>query len=284
MTLQAVPRAAFQALACLLVLPALAQERPGRTLADAKAALQAGDPVEAARIATERIERHGETELEALWIRALASEGLEDYEQAAQDYRALSRLEASEPRISLRLGEALFKAGDMEASIQAFDAAVRLEPQLAPRLWQRGIAHYYAGRFKDGARQFEIHRRVNPHDVENAVWHFLCVAASRGLDEARAELIPIERDARVPMMEIHALFRGEASAERVLATARAVSSGRPRTRALFYAHLYLALYHEALGNASLSAEHMAEAVARKDSGNYMWQVAKVHRDRRARDQ
>ena len=36
------------------------------------------------------------------------------------------------------------------------------------------------------AGQFELHQRVNPQDVENAVWHYLCkvklvhVAASPG--------------------------------------------------------------------------------------------------------
>ena len=34
----------------------------------------------------------------------------------------------------------------------------------------------YAGRYQDCREQFESHRTVNPDDVENAAWHFLCVA------------------------------------------------------------------------------------------------------------
>ncbi len=270
------------AIAAASLFPATGQETPPDTLDDAVAALRGGDAVEASRIATEWLEREAGPNRNALWIRAMAREELEDYPLAVQDYRLLSQLEAGESRVLLRLGGASFKNGDMLTSIAAFDAAVELDRRLDPQLWQRGIAHYYAGRFRDGARQFEAHRTVNPQDVENSVWHFLCVAATSGFDKAGDLLIPIQGDARVPMMEIYALFRGAGTVEEVLEVAARASSGARRNHPLFYAHLYLGLYYEALADDRRSAEHIAKAVGLKDGGNYMWHVARVHQTLRTR--
>ena len=89
-----------------------------------------------------------------------------------------------------------------------FDDLARLAPDEAPYLWQRGIAQYYAGRFRECRAQFESHRTVNPDDVENAAWHFLCVARGESVAAARAALLPVGPDARVPMREIYQMFRG----------------------------------------------------------------------------
>src|SRR6266853_660464 len=59
-------------------------------------------------------------------------------------------------------------------------------------------------------RQFELHQTVNDNDVENAVWHYLCVARLAGVEKAHASLIRIQRDSRVPMMAVYALFGGKA--------------------------------------------------------------------------
>ncbi|NDI17902.1 MAG: hypothetical protein EBY83_08090, partial [Verrucomicrobia bacterium] len=88
------------------------------------------------------------------------------------------------------------------------DRLVELQPEAEPELWQRGLALYYAGRFADGRRQFELHRTVNPADVENVAWHFACVARDQGPDKARQAIIPVGQDRRVPMREILDLFAG----------------------------------------------------------------------------
>jgi len=100
-----------------------------------------------------------------------------------------------------RRGDEHLKAGRFDEAIADFDTAIALRPELEPHHWRRGIAHYYAGRYADGAAQFELHRTVNGNDVENAAWHFLCVARMDGVEAARARLLPVEPDARVPMME-----------------------------------------------------------------------------------
>jgi len=81
-----------------------------------------------------------------------------------------------------------------------------------------GIALYYAGRFKDCRAQFESHRTVNPDDVENAAWHFLCVARAESVTSARAALLPVGPDPRVPMRQIYQMFRGAFQKTQVSAT------------------------------------------------------------------
>ncbi len=145
-------------------------------------------------------------------------------------------------------------------------------PQQAPQLWQRGIALYYAGRYADCRRQFESHRTVNPDDVENAAWHFLCVAREQSPDKARAALLPVGPDSRVPMREVYQMFRGSLTADDVLKAAGTRPDGQ------FYAHLYVGLYSEAVGRKDLALKHIKEAASDRYApvGGYMHMVAGVH--------
>ena len=53
---------------------------------------------------------------------------------------------------------------------------------------------------------------------------------------------------------------------------------------LFYAHLYLGLYYESLGDKKKALEHLTLAAADEHSvGGYMWEVARVHRDIRRQE-
>jgi lipoprotein NlpI len=165
-----------------------------------------------------------------------------------------------------------FERGRVVESAAGFDNLVKLAPEALPQLWQRGIALYYAGRYADCRAQFESHRRVNPDDVENAVWHFLCVARAESPDAARKALLPVGPDPRVPMREVYEMFRGARKPEEVLAAAGNSASGQ------FYAQLYLGLYFEALGDKRRALEHITAAAADRFArvGGYMHTVAKVH--------
>ena len=164
-----------------------------------------------------------------------------------------------------------FMQGRIAESVAGFDALVKLAPQIAPELWQRGIALYYAGRYRDCRAQFESHRTVNPNDVENAAWHFLCVARAESPDKAKSALLPVGPDARVPMRQVYEMFRGTLTPQQVLAAAGTQPMGQ------FYAHLYLGLYYEAVGNKPLALEHIKTAAAdRFAAGGYMHSVAKIH--------
>lgn len=170
-----------------------------------------------------------------------------------------------------------FRLGQVEKAVSDFDKYIALEPRQEPYHWQRGIALYYVKRYSDGRKQFESHQTVNPNDVENGVWHFLCVARGEGLEKARAAMLPISGDVRIPMTEVYELFKGKATPDDVL---KAAQKGNPSERALenrlFYAHLYLGLYFEALGDEKQAYEHIKRAATEFQSDDPMGDVARVH--------
>ena len=217
-------------------------------------------------------------------VRARLFEERNEPAKALSDYDEALKLDPKLAEAWQRRGVVHFKLAHIDESISDFDQFLKLQPAQAPYHWQRGICYYYAGRFEDGRRQFELHQTVNPNDVENAVWHFLCLARSAGVDKARASLIPIRDDGRVPMMQIHALFAGKTNAEEVLKAARAGEPEAPELRMrLFYAHLYLGLFCEATGDETRAREHITRAAREYVGTDYMSDVARVHlilRDRK----
>lgn len=196
--------------------------------------------------------------------------------------RELSR-RPNEPDLFRRRGELQFMLCKIRESVADFDREVSLSPEIGPHHWQRGISLYYAGEFARGRAQFESHRSVNPDDVENAAWHFFCVARAEGLAAARAALIPIDtaRDRRVPMAEIYALLAGTGEEDAVVAAAEGEIPGR-RRQALQYAHLYLGLWHEVNGRAALALVHVRRSAEEFAMGHYMGAVARTHLMLRAR--
>lgn len=179
------------------------------------------------------------------------------------------------PRELMASAVDLFFAGKAKESAAAFDRVVEAQPGVKPQLWQRGLALYYAGRFKEGREQFETHQTVNPNDVENAAWHFLCVAKIDGAEAARKALIPIEGDTRVPMKEVHDLFAGKGSADAVL-TAAESGDGTELRNQMCYAHLYLGLYYEALGDEARAKHHLLKAAGDFKMDHYMGRTAQAH--------
>lgn len=170
-----------------------------------------------------------------------------------------------------------FMRGEFKEALDAWDSLIKLVPEQAPYHWQRGIAYYYAGEFEKGRKQFELHQSVNPRDVENAVWHYLCVARAEGPKIARERLIPIEGDSRVPMKEVHALFAGRGSEADVLSAAKAGNPSEAALRdRLCYAHLYLGLFWEAEGEKEKALEHIRKAATEFSQTHYMGKVAQVH--------
>src|SRR5215471_18788077 len=151
-------------------------------------------------------------------------------------FAAFGQSRTEEPREILDRAVEDFQAGRIAQSVDGFDRVAKLVPAYAPQLWQRGIALYYAGRYKDCRAQFESHRTVNPDDVENAAWHFLCVARGESVEKAKLALLPVGPDARVPMREIYEMFRGKYTPEEVLKAAGTAPGGQ------FYAQLYVGLY------------------------------------------
>ncbi len=186
---------------------------------------------------------------------------------------------AQSPRAILDQAIDDFSAGRLSESVSGFDEVATLVPSVAPQLWQRGIALYYVGRYQDCREMFEAHRTVNPNDVENAVWHFLCVARQESPVAALAALLPVGPDSRMPMTEIYRMFQNNLRPDDVMKVAQRAPS-RVRLRAVFYAHLYIGLYYEAIGSEAMAREHLV--LAAEDTyarvGGYMHTVARVHVD------
>ena len=242
----------------------------------AKAAFANGSGAEAIMLANQAIAAEPQNP-RGYFLRAGFHEENREPAKAIADYDQVIKLDPRRPDAWQHRGGEHFKLGHIKESIADFDQFITLLPQQAPHHWQRGISLYYAGRFDEGRKQFELHQTVNPNDVENAVWHFLCVARTNGIEKARAALIPIKGDARVPMMEVHALFANKLKPEDVL---KAASADNPPptqlNRQLFYAHLYLGLYFEVLGDDTQAREHIAQAAGQYQTDDYMGDVARVH--------
>ena len=72
---------------------------------------------------------------------------------------------------------------------------------------------------------FISHRTVNPDDVENAAWHFLCVARAESPEAARKQMLPVGPDARLPMREVYQMFQGRMTQAQVMKAAGVGSLG-----------------------------------------------------------
>ena len=208
-----------------------------------------------------------------------ADEPIDPFAKEEASYNAQLKSNPNNASLYQRRGVARFFQLKFTDSLTDFDKYIEMVPSREPYHWQRGLVHYYAGKYKAGRKQFESHQTVNTQDVENAVWHYLCVSKIEGVKAAQKEFIKITSDRRVPMKEIHALFAGTGTEQQVLDS---IKAGNPNPTALarnqFYGHLYLGLYYEAQGEKKKSADYIAKAAKGHDAHGYMGQVARVHHE------
>ncbi|MEA5578998.1 hypothetical protein [Anabaena sp. UHCC 0451] len=179
------------------------------------------------------------------------------------------------PHAYIRRGMVYFQLAKIQESIQDFDTAEKLDSKLTPYLWQRGLSYYYAERFAEGAKQFEIDLTVNAQDVEETVWRYLCIARLSGVIEARNSLLPVKNDPRKIMRSIYDLFAGNCTTDDVLTVGKLEG-----LKGDFYSHLYLGLYYEAEGNLDLAKEYIVKAADNYKIDDYMWYLAVVHKNLR----
>lgn len=272
-------RSSFALAVHLVAAAGLNAAAPEQALLDqAKRAFQSGHREEAVNIATRMIEADPK-DPNNYFLRARFHDLMGQREAALKDYNKLLEVSPEAQEVHYHRGVIHFLLGHIEAAAADFDQLAAAQPDKLPALWQRGIVLYYAGRYEDGHKQFVMHRTVNPYDVENAVWDFMCVAREKGVEAARKQLMPVTGDMRIPMNEIYALFAGKGSPDEIFQrvdAAKADSLIEPAYR--FYAHFYVALYYEATGDAALRREHLQKAVDLKLKNEYMWEVARVHLD------
>lgn len=222
---------------------------------------------------------------------------------AAGDWRTAERacneaiaLEAKLAAAHYYRGRARFCLSKFADAVEDFDRYVALRPAAASRQWERGIACYYAGQFTEGAKQFALYQTYHDNDVENSVWRYLCMAQDeklgkrpQRLKQAREAILPIRNDRRQGMMKVYDLYRGEASVKELLAAVKPTEE-QPSTGPLFYAQLYIGLYHEVQGDRKQAEKMIALAAnehhkdARQGRVNhFMYEVAAVHHQRFQRE-
>jgi lipoprotein NlpI len=221
------------------------------------------------------------TNMPALSLRANLMHKSGKFEEAAADYRRVVELTANAHQ---ERGVANFKAGKIKESIDEFDQYIELKPQAKISHWQRGISYYYAGRYDEGRRQFEGYQDYDSNDVENAVWRFMCMARKDGIEKARKDILKIGDDRRVPMRQVYDLYKGDLKPADVFTATKAGDPGEAQlSQRLFYAHLYVGIYHELLGEKKAAFEHLEKATEKHRIAHYMWDVARVHRDLLAKE-
>ncbi|MGB0579602.1 MAG: tetratricopeptide repeat protein [Limisphaerales bacterium] len=223
----------------------------------------------------------------AAWAnRSHMNTALKRYPQAVADATAALKLDSDDAELYQMRGEAHFRNVQMEEAIKDFDEFIKRRPSREPHHWQRGIAHYYAGQYAKGRRQFTVHQTVNGNDVENAVFHFICTAKAIDVKTAQKEFISISGDSRIPMFQIHRLFAGNMTVEQVLEAAGRPSpddilNRRPLTAAAkvrqeFYANYYIGLYYDSHGEAKKAGDYIFKAAKTADLNGYMGDCARVH--------
>ena len=266
---------------CVLVFFATFMARAAEKSADelltqAGVSFAKGHREDAIELATKAIEAEPKN-AKAYYVRGRFYAEVRQPQKAVKDLNQALALDPAAALAYYHRGEENFKLERVKESAADFDKFIDLSPDQAAKLWQRGISLYYAGRYEDGQRQFELHQTINSNDVENAVWHFLCVARRVGIDKARAALLKVENDPRVPMMQIYALYAAKGSAEEVMkAATTGKSSPNELNERLFYAHLYLGLYFDVAGNEKMAREHIVQASELFKVDNYMGDVARIH--------
>ncbi|MBD3881737.1 hypothetical protein IFO70_08220 [Phormidium tenue FACHB-886] len=177
------------------------------------------------------------------------------------------------PRAYVRRGMAQFKLGNIAESIADFDRAEQLDATITPYLWQRGLSYYYADRFEEGVKQFEIDLTVNANDIEETIWRYLCLARGRGA--AQASLLDVKNDPRLVMRSVYNLFAGACTVDTVFSI-----GAQEGNRGRFYSFLYVGLYYEAIGKEAEARSAIGKAVkefrSRYRTEDYMGYLAIVH--------
>lgn len=211
------------------------------------------------------------------YIRGEVNGSQRKHQDAIKDYEKALELD---PKFLIALnqrGGERFKIGMVKESIEDFDKYIEANPKAYEDHWRRGISLYYVGKFAEGAKQFKAGEKVFGDDVENAFWHYTCNARADGVEKARAMILKVSPDARIPMMKVYDLIQGKCKAEEVIEQAtKAEEKRQSRTEMLFYAHLYVGLNFEAEGKADKAREHLTIAVEKHKISHYMWDVGNVH--------
>jgi lipoprotein NlpI len=180
-----------------------------------------------------------------------------------------------------RRGDARLFLGDAKGAVADFEREIAIEPSHDVQHWRLGIAYLFAGEFAKSAKQFEKYHAFDGRDRENGVWQFLANARVVGIEKARTSMLEYTRFDREPFPALYEMFAGRKTGAEVLAEMEKKGLGDDAL-VMFFAHYYVGLNEDLLGEKDAAREHLAKAVglalkagARGGPG-YMGQVARLH--------
>lgn len=259
---------------CVPTRPGFAQDDP-EPLKELRTFARKQDWKSVIKVSSELLERDtGRADVRGL--RANAYEAQRDWQRALADFDALVKQSPQDVALRQRRGSCRFRAGRVKESIVDFDRAIALDPAMERKHWQRGISYYLDGQYLPGAKQFELYQTYYGADVENVVWHMICLARNSNWKLAQSKMMKLQGvDQRVPLMKVNALFLGKATVDEVLQAAHAIPDDTNQgIMARFYAHLYLALYFDAQQQSAQRNHHLGRSL-KPELNHYMWDVAHV---------
>ena len=202
----------------------------------------------------------------------------------SEQERVLSlRIKENQNDISLysKRGDARLFLGKFSDSRYDYEKMIQLNPRLNESHWRLGITYFYLSDFNKAARQFEIYHNYDSVDRENGIWRFMSQYKESGLDHARKGLLSYEKGDRPPYPWLYSMFAGVLSSGEVFQKIKDEAfPEKYETRVLFHANLYVGIYLELTEESPHEAlQYLSRAVSNeygKNSGTYMWQVARLH--------
>ncbi|MCA9075186.1 MAG: hypothetical protein KDA93_09140 [Planctomycetaceae bacterium] len=188
-------------------------------------------------------------------------------------------------------GDAYFFLGQFDASAGDYDRMVQLDESRDASHWRRGIAWFYAGEFEKAAGQFERYHSFDNVDRENGIWRYLCQVKAHGVETAEQGLLKYEKDDREPFGDVYRLFSGDIAPETILTRIKMadIADGE-REKRLFYANLYIGLWHavhDRPGEAQPFLHNAVNNTWAPTAGygpHYMWHVGRVHHNLISKEQ
>ena len=199
-------------------------------------------------------------------------------------------IKASPSTVALysKRGDAHLFLGDFVGAVADFEKMIALDPAQDAPHWRLGIAYYFTGEFAKSAKQFGKYHDYDGGDRENGIWKFLGDVKALGLEPARRAMLSYTRFDREPFPALYAMFAGEKTTDDVFAEMKKKEL-TDNVTVMFFANYYAGLYEEILGHRERAHSLLREAVAlgwSKRGGadpSYMWQVARLHFEKVARE-
>lgn len=189
-------------------------------------------------------------------------------------------------RLYSQRGDAYFFRARFQEALADYEQLARLNPELEPFHWRRGLAYYYTGRYADAARQFERYFEHDQSDRENGIWRFYAQVRQHGWEAARRMMLPYEKPDRALLPEVYKLCAGTLSAAELEQKINAEDVPEAeRLARQFYGNLYLGLDYVLKGETEPARRHLSRAVASRwprQAGygpQYMWHVARLELER-----